>query len=126
MQLARLSPAEIIVLQRIYEAPVRHMLRLTFADLILRDVLRLEHRPFQARPQDAPVDCYYVRPGEAWGREPARPHEVPLLRPLPPGRQMILLRNYVAVLLQQVPPAHQYRLLVTESPGLRGCVLRNA
>ncbi|GAB3833347.1 hypothetical protein [Hymenobacter jeollabukensis] len=125
MQLARFSPAEILILQRMAQAPVRHMLRLTFADLVLRDVLRLENRPFQASPYDPPAPCYYVRPGDAWLAHRPRPHELPLLQVLPEARQMILLRHYVGVLLEELPAPPNFRQLVTEAPGLQGCVRRN-
>ncbi|WP_400190773.1 hypothetical protein [Hymenobacter sp. B81] len=125
MQLARFSPAEVLILQRTHQAPVRHMLRLTFADLILRGVLDLENRPFQASPHDAPAPCYYVRPGAAAPGYQPRPHERPLVQVLPEGRQMVLLRHYVKMLLEALPGPHRFRVLVTESSALRGCILRN-
>ncbi|GAB2965407.1 hypothetical protein GCM10027048_38900 [Hymenobacter coalescens] len=125
MQLARFSPAEVLLLQRTTQAPVRHMLRLTFADLILRDVLRLENRPFQPLPHNLPAPCYYVRPGDAAATYQCRPHEQPLLQVLPKGRQMVLLQHYVGMLLESLPEPHRFRLLVAEAPGLQGHILRN-
>jgi hypothetical protein len=115
MPLSTLSPAEVLVLQHLHRAPVRHMLRLTFADLVLRDVLRLQCQPFQSSPYDPPVDHYYVRPGDNAAAHPLRPHEAPLLAPLPADRRMVLLRHYVTLLLEHLPPPRHFRQLVTES-----------
>ncbi|RAK70198.1 hypothetical protein [Hymenobacter edaphi] len=125
MQLLRFSPAEVLLLQRTTWPPVRRMLRLTFADLILRDVLRLENRPFQTSPHAPLAPCYYVRLGNAAPTYQPRPHEQLLLQVLPTGRQMMLLRHYVGVLLESMPEPHRFCLVVAETLGLQGSILRN-
>src|SRR5690606_5480689 len=94
--LRELRPAESLILLKGSQAPINELLRLTFADLLIKKVLITEEVSSQKHPNDPARTAHYVKRGPAYSAYSSKQFELPFLNSfsfIEEGR--ILLRHLI-------------------------------
>jgi hypothetical protein len=111
------SPAELLLIVHERNTPsLRQLLRLTFLDLLRKEVLSLEHRHSQPHPSDPAVLYTFVCAGPKLGAYSYLPHEKPLLDLfLQDPSFQTQFRQYVRMLMQRVDSSRSYHQLILQN-----------
>lgn len=120
MLLSKLTPAETLLLKDGSQAPVRELLKYTFMDLLLKQVLITEDVERQLNQRD-PIRTYkYVSTGENFRKHNILPHELTFLLPYRKNQDTrMLFRNCVQVGYENARSKRVLHKVIRLSPALQ-------
>lgn len=120
MLLSKLTPAETLLIKDGSQAPVRELLKYTFMDLVLKQVLITEDVERQYNQRD-PVRIYkYVSVGENFKQHNILPHELTFLLPYRKNQDTrMLFRNCVQVGYENARSKRALHKAIRLSPALQ-------
>lgn len=119
MTLSTLTPAEVILLKYGSKAPLRQLLKYTFADLLVKQVIKLHRTEQQHNYHDRARILKYIHAGERFNDYTWQDHEDVFLNIFvtTPDIQ-VLFKNLLQIAQTNAgSPAH-YRKMVRQSPRL--------
>jgi hypothetical protein len=109
LHLGELSPAETALILFGMDAPFDDLFRLTFIDLIYRNVLDFEKISHQASPEDELRTYIYIKKGTAFENYTPLLHELIFVNPFKDQFEKILLRTTVKIANDNVCTSGWYR-----------------
>lgn len=118
--LSRLTPAETLIILTGDKTPLSELLKYTFMDLLLKQVLAIREVQRQASSRD-PIRVHkYVVTGSNYGNYQAKPHEPVLLSIFQTNPESsVLFRNLVKIAYQNAKNERRYYPQLTTSPNLK-------
>jgi hypothetical protein len=125
-QLAKLSPGETLVLLDHKKAKQVDLLKVTFMDLIRKDILQKIIVEKQKHPKDAVKTYEYIVLNPSQHKYRPLPHEVVFLSPFKKNPEaQILFKNMIKLGYQNSPSGPQLLKKVISSPGLEGVFVQH-
>jgi hypothetical protein len=119
MLLSKLTPAETLLIRDGDEVSVKELLKYTFMDLLVKQVLMTEDVERQLNMRD-PVRIYkYVSPGKNFSQYTSLPHELPFLLPFRRNSDnRLLFKNCVQVGYENVESKRALHKAIRLLPSL--------
>lgn len=93
--LAQLTPAETYLISNNSNATFRELLKLTLADLCLKQVLRIEERELQSHPNNPIRILKYILIGRNFHNHIPKAHEIVFLSPFRKSPEIEILFNHL-------------------------------
>ncbi|MBC7749960.1 MAG: hypothetical protein H7Z76_15540 [Methylotenera sp.] len=125
-QLSKLSPAETLVLLQDTNARLKELLKVTFMDLLLKQVVRTIEVQKQSRRSDIIRVYKYVIIGQNFSNYQPLPHENVFLAPFFKSKNVqILFRHIVKMGYQNSNSESSFQRILSKSPNLQFCFKRN-
>jgi hypothetical protein len=121
-QLSKLSPAETLFVLQDKNASIRELLKVTFMDLLLKQVIRTIEVQRQVSSKDAVRVYKYIGIGKNfWAYQPL-PHENIILGPFQRNNSdQILFRHIVKICYQNAKSESKLHNVLRQSPNLVRC-----
>lgn len=124
--LSKFSPAETLLVLQDKNTSIKELLKVTFMDLLLKQVVRTVEVQRQASSRDTVRIYKYVEIGKNFFTYRPLPHENIFLAPFQKGESsQILFRHIVKMGYQNAKSECHFHNIVRQSPNLRGCFRRN-
>jgi uncharacterized membrane protein YgcG len=124
-QLSKLSPAETLIVLQDKNASIRELLKVTFMDLLLKQVLKTYEVQRQESSRDKDGFYKYVEIGKNFWTYQPLPHENIFLAPFQKSNSLqILFRNMVKTGYQNARSKSKLHSALTQSPNLDRCFSR--
>lgn len=118
--LSKLTPAETLIVLTGDKTPLSELLKYTFMDLLLKQVLSIKEVQEQASDRDPVRVIKYVREGENFNQHQDRLHESVILSVFQKTPDVsILFRNLVKIAYQNAKHKRHYYPQLTENSNLR-------
>ena len=125
-KLSILSPAETLFVLQDKNASIDELLKVTFIDLLLKQVVRTFEVQRQASSRDTVRIYKYVETGNKFLTYEPRPHENIFLAPFQKSNSIqILFRNMVKIGYQNAKSESKLHRILRQSPNLNRCFSRN-
>lgn len=125
-QLSKLSPAETLLVLQGENASIKELLKVTFMDLLLKQVVRTVEVQKQPSSRD-PVRIYnYVEAGKNFLTYQPLPHENIFLAPFQKSDDVqILFRHIVKIGYQNAKSERKLHAILRQSPNVNRCFSQN-
>ncbi len=124
--LTQFTPAETLVLTNGSSATLRQLLKVTFLDLIMKQVLKTKSPTYELDAEGTNTAEKYVVPGGRFFGYPAKPHEQFLLQPFYDYPNTSLLFKYVVELSYKGTRSKgRFFAAICGSPAMEGLVTRS-
>jgi len=125
-QLSKLSPAETLLVLQDKNASIKELLKITFMDLLLKQVVRTFEVQRQANSRDAVRIYKYIEIGKNFWTYQPLPHENIFLAPFQKSDSVqILFRHMVKMGYQNAKSESKLHNVLRQSPNLDRCFSRN-
>jgi hypothetical protein len=118
--LSKLTPAETLIILQGNKATLSDLLKFTFMDLLLKQVLITQEIEKQANPRDPITSYKYVFPGNNFAAYQANPHENVLLSVYKKSADTgVLFRNLVKIAYQNARHQSWYQIQLINNSNIK-------
>src|SRR5438132_1677804 len=115
--LSRFTPAETLLILQGTNASYKELVKFTFLDLLIKNVLRTIEIPKESNPKEK--DYKYVITGKNYLAYRSKPHENIFIEPFNKNNSLqILFRNIVKIGYQNAKSERKFCSLIIQNPGL--------
>lgn len=124
--LSRLTPAETLLILKGDQMPLSDLLKYSFMDLLLKQVLAIREVQRQASSRD-PIRIHkYVVTGSSFGTYQVKPHELAFLSIFQTNPESsVLFKNLVKIAYQNAKNQKHYYTRLTASPNLKDALRKS-
>ncbi|MBK7853552.1 MAG: hypothetical protein IPJ79_00310 [Bacteroidetes bacterium] len=120
--LSKFSPAESVLILQDRNSNIKELLKVTFMDLLLKQVVRTFDVQRQTSRREGVRIYKYVEAGKNFLSYEPLPHEIPVLAPFQKSNSVqILFRHIVKMSYQNSKSETAYRKILLDSPNLDRC-----
>ncbi|HNR19355.1 MAG TPA: hypothetical protein PKN75_12065 [Bacteroidia bacterium] len=124
--LSKFSPAESVLILQDRNSNIKELLKVTFMDLLLKQVVRTFDVQRQTSRREGVRIYKYVEAGKNFLSYEPLPHEIPVLAPFQKSNSVqILFRHIVKMSYQNSKSETAYRKILLDSPNLDRCFSKN-
>jgi hypothetical protein len=123
--LSKLTPAETLLLSDGYFTNYPNLLKYTLMDLLIKRVLKIDKRQFQARANDKIREVIYITQGEKFLGYESLPHEFVFLKIYNTEPVSILFRHLVKVGYENAHSEYAYKKMIAAYKPLDECFEQN-